>query len=617
MYRILYLVFVFSLWVTVVVAQVNPKLTVANNFIEATAGESIAVQIQSNTDGRVIMQNAPVGAILDRDLLFSWNVPVDYESANVTVEFYLYDSTHLVDVKSIFIKVTQEHDPPLFSITANHENKDGIFHLHPGTHFHLEVTGYAALDSSAVELNFFFNDDAGQMGIEGATVKHAESQLIFDWIPQLDQIDQKYFSLTINAQDRNDKVSQKVILFILNHQNRPPYFKFPILDDYYIGANEELVINFNTVDPDNDSLVFNLDMPTAVGNPKLNEDGSFYWKLNDDEIRRIRNNFPIEVTVEVSEVEVEKPNKISKTFLIRRSIKNQPPRILNLQNESIFEGLTLQKTIFVQDINDDFDDLSVQIIGAPEGMKWEVKNNTIELLWTPNYDIVGVEMQPKKFDMLLVVQDPHGYVDQKAFTITVNHRENVEITYQTYMDYRQDAVQLIEYLSQMHLELEAREQAIQGYKKMLSVTTMLFAAYTAGGSVYDDGSPASKLVPYVGIAAAIAGGINAFGFNDLPKYGSLKEQVFLLQQKLIYVQAILSEYKIDSENSPNLENKEFRDQLATYEQWMVQDKLNFKNYYKGYKGLNYVKRQTKKQTKMARKLGQQPQGLLFINLQEI
>ena len=152
---------------------------------------------------------------------------------------------------------------------------------------------------------------------------------------------------------------------------------------------------------------------------------------------------------------------------------------------------------------------------------------------------------------------------------------------------------------------------------MLSVATMLFAAYTAGGSVYKDGTTASSLVPYVGIAAAVAGGINAFGFNDLPKYSLLKEQVFILQQKLIYVQAILTEYKIESPKSPNLENKEFRDRLSTYEQWMVQDKLNFKNYYKGYKGLNYFKQQSKKQAKLAKKLKQQPQGLLFIDLSEI
>ena len=147
--------------------------------------------------------------------------------------------------------------------------------------------------------------------------------------------------------------------------------------------------------------------------------------------------------------------------------------------------------------------------------------------------------------------------------------------------------------------------------------TMLFATYTAAGNVFTEGTTAQKAVPYIGIMAAIAGGINAFGFNDLNRYGSLRSQTFLLQQKLIYVLAILRDYQIDGPNSPNLENAEFRDQLANYENWMVQDKLNFKSYYNTYKSLNYIQKRTKKQVRKARTLGREPEGLLFIDLTEI
>jgi len=616
MHHRIFSLFIFLLLHFQIFSQEATQFSLSENFIETTAGQQVVVKLTKPAVGQIVMHNAPKGAVLSGQQ-FRWVVPEAYENAHVTVEFYLYDSAVLLGVKSLFIKINRKLSPPKLDIRANIEAVDGLYYLRSSVYLELHAVGYSSFDSAVVVLEYFFNDDENIKEINGASVTIAQSTLTFAWTPTQEQLNRKYFSLTIAAKDENDQTFHKTILFVLIKENQSPYFKYPVLDEYYITANEALEIDLTTIDPDGDSLAFNLTIPTSIGQPKLTGNGKFIWRLNEDEIRRIRNLFPLEVKVEVAETGTQIPITVTKRLLIRRSEKNQPPKILNLQNETIFEGLLLKKTIFIQDNNDDFSDLSVQIIGAPDGMTWEVKDNAVTIEWMPSFDVIGVEMQAEKFDMLLVVKDPHGYVDQQAFTINVLHRENTEITYETYLDYRDEAIILIENLAQMHIDLEIHEDRSVQTKKTLAIITMLFAAYTAGGGLYEDGSVASNIVPLVGIMAAVAGSINAFGFNDVAKFGSLKEQIFLLQQKLIYIQAILSEYKISSANSPNLENKEFRSRLETYEQWMVQDKLNFKSYYNNYRNLNYVKRQMTRQTKAANKLSQKPEGLLFLDLSGI
>jgi hypothetical protein len=205
-------------------------------------------------------------------------------------------------------------------------------------------------------------------------------------------------------------------------------------------------------------------------------------------------------------------------------------------------------------------------------------------------------------------------VDQKAFTLTVQHRENTAITFEKYLEFRDKASFMIEVLAQMHAEMEQREAKVHNMKKGLSVLTMFFAAYTAGGGVYEPGSFAKEMVQFIGVFAAIAGGINAFGFNDLGKYGTLRQGSFVLQQKMMSILAILNEYSIESKNSPNLENVEFRENLNTFQKWMVQDKLDFKNYYNNFKTLDYVKKMTRRERRDAASLGIKPQGILFIEL---
>lgn len=600
----------------ILTAQDTRSLSISQKFVEAKVGDEILVQVKQTGSGSIVLKNAPEGATLAADGMFSWTVPESSEDSKITVEFFLIDSAKLIDIESVFIKIQADYDPPKFFIHANLEMKNGFYELHPGQTIELSVLGYASQDSSKVVLDHFFNDNEGEYHIGNGKVEIIHNQLTFKWTPLDIHLEQKYFSLTVNAHDTQGQNSQQVFLFIVNRKNEAPYFKFPVLDEYLMHANEALEVDLTVIDPDQDSLHFKMDIPTSEGNPKVSN-GKFYWKLNQYQIDKLKKQFPIEVNVEVTEQGVDNPISITKTFLIKRSIKNEPPRILNLQNEDVYEGLPFHRTIFIQDVNDDFSNLKFHIIGAPEGLTWKERNNAVELDWTPSYNIIGIELKPKKFDMLMVAEDPDGSIDQRAFTLTVHHRENTEITYQSYLDYRDEAIFLIDLLSEMHIDLERREGRVKNLKKGLSVMTMLFAGYTAAGNVFTEGTAAQKAVPYIGIMAAVAGGANAFGFNDLGKYGSLRGQIFLLQQKLIYVLAILRDYHIDSPSSPNLENAEFRDQLANYENWMVQDKLNFKSYYNSYMSLNYIQKRTKRQVKKARALGREPEGLLFIDLSEI
>lgn len=597
-------------------AQDNSSLSISEKFIEAKVGDQIQFEVAYKGQGHVIMKNGPEGASFTEDGLFEWTIPDESEDSQLIIEFFLMDSARLIDIKSVFIKVQADFDPPSFFVHSNLEAKNGFYELHPGQTIELSVLSYAAQDSSKVALNHYFNDNEGEYHVGNGKVEIIHNQLTFKWTPLEIHLEQKYFSLTLNAHDTQGQSSQHVFLFIINRKNEPPYFKFPVLDEYLIHANEALEVDLTTIDPDQDSLHFTMDIPITIGNPSLSN-GKFYWKLNQFQIDQLKRRFPIEVHVEVSEHGTENPLSTTKSFLIRPSVKNEPPRILNIQSEDVHEGLPFHRTIFIQDANDSFSELKFNIIGAPQGLSWEVKNSALELNWTPGYDIIGVEMKPKKFDMLMVAEDPNGSLDQRAFTLTVHHRENTEITYSSYMEFRNEAIFLIEHLGEMHTDLENREARVKNLKKGLSVATMLFATYTAAGNVFADGTTAKTAVPYIGIMAAVAGGINAFGFNDLNQYGSLRGQVFLLQQKLIYALAILREYRIDGPESHNLENAKFRDQLASYEQWMVQDKLNFKSYYSRYKDLNYIQRKTKQASRKASENGANPAGLLFLDLTKI
>ena len=596
-----------------VLAQNGHSIKLEQDYFEASAGDGISFLVENlSEEGQIEIRDAPEGAVFTDSLVFNWQIPENAPLDHYVFEFLLMKGSELMDVRPVIIKVIQKLDPPTMDISSPAGDNQSIYHLNVDQDFTLETL--VVSETEIIYFSFYFNENFGNKELEGAKVTIEENQLSMKWTPTRKQLDLKYFSMTIIARDSNGQESKKTLLFIVRKNNQSPYFIYPILDEYYVSGSEKLEIDFSTGDPEGDSIIYNLDIPTKIGNPRLTESGLFTWKLSEDQIMRLRRSFPIEVTVEATEIGVENPNSIIRRFKVNRSIKNQPPKILNLQNARISEGLTYKKTVFIQDGNDQAGDLEVDIRGAPEGMNWEFRDNMLTIEWTPGFDVIGVELKPENFDMLLIVTDPLGYSDQRAFTIIVEHRENTAITYQSYLEYRDDAVIMVESLSQLHVLIADREVRIQSRKKSLSVLTMLFAAYTATGNLYEEGSFGHTMVPFVGSLAVIAGGINAFGYQDLPKYSSIRENSYVLQQKLMYVLAILNEYNIDSPNSPNLENAEFRENLKTFEQWMVKDKLDFKQYYSNFLTLNYVKKQIKKQKKEALDLNEEPSGIYFLDL---
>ncbi len=604
----LLLTFCFTGW-----SQTGHKLRVEQDYFEASSGEIISFQVENMVEsGEIIIRDAPEGSFFNDSLRFEWQIPEDVQADHYVFEFLLMDSNQLIDVRPVIVKIVQRVDPPTLDITSEAGDNKTIYYLSVGMEF--ELTATVVSEADIVYFSHYFNENFGNKELEGALIKVEENQMTLAWTPTRQQLDIKYFSMSIIVRDIDGQETKKTLLFIVQKKNQSPYFVYPILDEYYIGGSEKLQIDCSVGDPEGDSIIYKLDIPTKIGNPRLSESGMFSWRLNDDQIMRLRRYFPIEVTVEATEINVENPNSIIRRFKIYKSVKNQPPKILNLQNARIAEGLTFKKTVFIQDGNDDAENLEVEIRGAPEGMEYVFEDNMLHIEWTPGFDVIGVELKPESFDMLLIVRDPFGYSDQRAFTITVDHRENTEDTYEAYLDYRDDAIVMVETLSQIHVMIADREVRIQSIKKSLSVLSMFFAAYTAIGNVYEEGSFAHTMIPYVGGLAVIAGGINAFGYSDLNKYSNIRESSFVLQQKLMYVMAILNEYNIDSPNSPNLENAEFRENLRTFEQWMVKDKLDFKQAYNNFLTLNYVKKQIRKQKKEAIKLGEKPDGIYFLDM---
>ena len=595
-----------------------PSIVLNKKFVQTNAGETVKIVVgRTLATATLKMSQAPESARLI-DSLFVWDVPEQFVGQNVVVEFSLIDNNLLLDKKSLFISVATETNPPILRIESNAQDDRGIYHVTPHKKFILSITAESQVSKKKdkVVLDYFFNEEKNLKSLDSAKVKINQNTISLEWTPQRSQLDNKYFSFTVLATDDHHQVNEKNILLILTRQNQPPYFIYPVMDEYYISANEKLEIDLAARDPEGDSLLYQLNIPSTIGNPQLSGGGKFTWTLNPDQIMRLRKEFPIEVAVEATEIKPDNPHTIVKRFTIHKSVKNQPPKILNLQNESIQEGLEYHKTVYIQDGNDESNDLEIEIRGAPKGMRWTFHDNMLDIKWTPDFDVVGVEMKPETFDMLLIVKDPYGYLDQKAFTLTVHHREDTDLTYQAYLEYRDDAVQMVEVLSQINSEMQTQEYKVQNIKKGLSVSSMVFATYTAIGNVYEEESLAKKMIPYVGGLAVIAGGINAFGFNDLPKYTDLREKSYVLHQKMRYILNTLAEYRIDGPNSPNLENAEFRDQLRSFKQMMINDKLDFKRYYAKYLSLNYVKKQIKQEAQLAKRLGREPRGILFLDMDD-
>lgn len=614
-YMIIIVLALQSIWVQAQSDSI-PTLILNRKFIQASAGEVVSFEIgKTSATGQIKMDNAPSGAFID-STTFTWIVPKNLEGQNKIVDFSLVDNGVLLDKNSVFISIETETNPPRLSIESNIPNEKGIYHLTPGSPLKLSILAESQLSSrqDKVHFDYYFNEDKNYKSLENASIDIKKNTLELNWTPSLAQLDDKYINFTVLVVDEEHQMSEKNILFILNRKNQPPYYIYPVMDEYYISPNEALNIDFAARDPEGDSLLYHLDIQTKIGNPRLTGEGKFSWKLNKDQIMRLRNQFPLEITIEATEISPESPQTIIQRFKVNKNIANQPPKILNLQNERIPEGLEYQKTVFIQDPNDESNDLEIEIRGAPKEMEWTFIDNMLQIHWTPGFDVVGVEMKPEKFDMLLVVKDPIGYVDQKAFTITVEHREDTELTYESYSKYKNDAVKMVDVLSVINHEMQDRETRVKNFKKALSITSMFSATYTAIGNVYQEDSRAQKMIPYVGAVAVIAGGINAFGFNDLSKYGDLREKSYVLDQKLRYMLGVLGEYRIDGPNSPNLENAEFRDKLRSFEQSMINDKLDFKRYHAKYLSLNYIKRQQRKKEKSTNRYTRNSQDIYFMNM---
>lgn len=618
--RFLAILSLFILFVSLTQSsQAQTFIDIDQSYVEAYAGELIDFTVGPHTDSTTLsIRTAPADASMDSLGRFTWLVPEELSEKTLTAEFLLMDQDEaLLDVKSVVFRILEKpvSPPPTVIVESAKGDNHSVYHAQLGETLVLNIKGVSEA-SDSLSLNYYFNEDKAQTTLDGAQISLIGNELEFSWTADQTHLEQTYFSLTVVATDENGQSVSKTILLIVRKNNQSPYFIYPILDEYYISSNETLNVNLAAGDPDRDSIIYRLSIPSTLGKPTLSASGQFSWRLSEDQIMRLKSKFPMEVTVEATEVGVNNPFTIVKKFNILRSVQNQPPKILNLQNDRVAEGLTYRKTVFIQDANDNSQDLSIEIRGAPEGMKWEFTDNMLNITWTPGFDVIGVDLKPENFDMLLIVKDPYGYVDQKAFTLTVEHRENTEKTFEHYMEYYGDAVFMVETLSQIHQEMQIREEKVQTMKKGLSVLTMLFAAYTSTGNLYKEGSSAQSLIPYVGVLAVIAGGINAFGFNDLPKYSDIREQSFVMQQKLMYILAILAEYRIEDPNSPNLENVEFRENLENFQQWLVKDKLDFKRYYSKFMTLNYVKRTKRQLTKEAAELNREPSGLYFLNMNE-
>jgi hypothetical protein len=570
-------------------------------LVEARVGEGVVFLVkydkEDNPDVKLTWKSDVLDANFDdQEGEFYWQTSGDDIGLHSTY-FYLKDSTDKIIASSkTLIKVIAKASVPSIDMEPDSLDTRAFIKLLQGEQYNLEFIASTRNSRNAddVVLTYIWNNDTDLPTIDQAETHVIGNRLLLDWIPSQSQASKKYYDLDLIAIDNTNAVNRRKFRFQIIGQELPPRLRNNVNDTYIITADQELDIDFSVYDPNNDPVVYSVDIPVTVGAPSINEKGIFTWKLSSMEMSNISSIFPLKIKLKAEEAE-DSHHFVEKEITILKSEKNDPPLITKLSNLSIREGYDIKRRVFIQDNNHPIEELKYSLENEPDWLYVQQEGDRLFLMSdTLEFDIVKADGIPVQFDVLFTVTDPEGASDSKFFTVTVNEGVNTQKLYGQLVDYQKSTDALLVGLRKQIRELDSRVQRNQRLKKGLLFTTFFLGSFSATGSFFEDHTIANEAIPYAGALLAITSSVNALAFNQENKVINLKGRLEDVEKSIVRNKSYLNTYSIDGENDDELRNSELVNRLQTYRQALIEQRIELRRLEDEYQELNYVQRKVRR-----------------------
>lgn len=570
-------------------------------LVEARVGEGVVFLVkydkEDNPDLKLTWKSDVLDANFDdQEGEFYWQTSGDDIGLHSTY-FYLKDSTdNIIASSKTLIKVIAKASVPSIDMEPDSLDSRAFIKLLQGEQYNLEfiASNRNSRNADDVVLTYIWNNDTDLPTIDQAETHVIGNRLLLDWIPSQSQASKKYYDLDLIAIDNTNAVNRRKFRFQIIGQELPPRLRNNVNDTYIITADQELDIDFSVYDPNNDPVVYSVDIPVTVGAPSINEKGIFTWKLSSMEMSNISSIFPLKIKLKAEEAE-DSHHFVEKEITILKSEKNDPPLITKLSNLSIREGYDIKRRVFIQDNNHPIEELKYSLENEPDWLYVQQEGDRLFLMSdTLEFDIVKADGIPVQFDVLFTVTDPEGASDSKFFTVTVNEGVNTQKLYGQLVDYQKSTDALLVGLRKQIRELDSRVQRNQRLKKGLLFTTFFLGSFSATGSFFEDHTIANEAIPYAGALLAITSSVNALAFNQENKVINLKGRLEDVEKSIVRNKSYLNTYSIDGENDDELRNSELVNRLQSYRQALIEQRIELRRLEDEYQELNYVQRKVRR-----------------------
>lgn len=570
-------------------------------LIEASVGEGVVFLVKFNKEANPQLKLTWKSNILDANFddqegEFFWETngsDIGLHSAY----FYLKDSAdNIISTSKTLIKVNARASVPSIDMEPDSLDSRAFVKLLQGEEYNLEFIASTrnSRNIDDVVLTYIWNNDTDLTTIEQADTHVVGNRLLLNWTPSQSQAAKKYFDLDLIAIDNSNAVNRRKYRFQIIGQELPPRLRNNVNDTYIITADQELDIDFSVYDPNNDPIVYSVDIPVTVGAPTINENGIFTWKLSSMEMSNISSIFPLKIKLKAEEAE-DAHHFVEKELTILKSEKNDPPLITKLSNLSVREGYDIKRRVFVQDNNHPIEELKYTLENEPDWLYVQQEGDRLFLMSdTLDFDIVKADGIPVQFDVLFTVTDPEGATDSKFFTVTVNEGVNTQKLYEQLIEYQRSTDALMVGLRKQIKELDVKIQNNQRLKKGLLFTTFFLGSFSATSSFFEPHTIARQATPYAGALLAITSSVNALAFNQENKVINLKGRLEDVEKSLVRNKSYLNTYSIQDENDDELRNSELVNRVQTYRQALIEQRIELRRLEDEYRELNYVQRKVRR-----------------------
>lgn len=592
---------IFLLFPFFVVHAQDDELLKSPELVEAMVGEGVIFLVKYNKEDNPNLKLTWKSDVLDANFddqegEFFWetsNNDIGLHSAY----FYLKDSAdQIISSSKTLIKVNARASVPIIEMEPDSLDSRAFIKLLQGEEYNLEFIASTNNSRNAddVVLTYIWNNDTDLTTIEQAETHVIGNRLLLDWTPSQSQAGKKYFDLDLIAIDNTNAVNRRKFRFQIIGQELPPQLRNNVNDTYIITADQELDIDFSVYDPNNDPIVYSVDIPVTVGAPTINEKGIFTWKLSSMEMSNISSIFPLKIKLKAEEAE-DSQHYVEKEITILKSEKNDPPLITKLSNLSIREGYDIKRRVFVRDNNHPLSELKYSLENEPDWLYVQQEGDRLFLMSdTLGFDIVKADGIPVQYDVLFTVTDPEGASDSKFFNVTVNEGVNTDKLYNQLIDYQKSTDALLVGLRKQIRELDSRVQRNQRLKKGLLFTTFFLGSFSATGAFFEDHTIANEAIPYAGALLAITSSINALAFNQENKVINLKGRLEDVEKSIVRNKSYLDTYSIEDETDDELRNNELVNRVQSYRQALIEQRIELRRLEDQYRELNYVQRKVRK-----------------------